>query len=260
MAEDKLTREEFYIGYLRESPRAYRSQMRKVVVVLAAACIAVALCVALGQREFSRAVFELGQQSEHTGVLIKSPVPMLQVDLGKGLAKNLLLIGFGKFGAESTIAHMEKDGPLDGKRITLTGTLIYGDGKTLLELTDGKGSLIRVEDAQKPLIQSTQHLGKATLQGEVIDPKCYFGVMKPGEGKTHRSCAARCLAGGIPPVLRTFNSDGQGNYFLLRNQNGGPFSEEAFPFVADLVQVTGSVQVVGDWYILKVDPESMKRL
>jgi len=30
-------------------------------------------------------------------------------------------------------------------------------------------------------------ISKMTLQGEIIDPKCYFGVMKPGKGKIHRS-------------------------------------------------------------------------
>ena len=37
-----------------------------------------------------------------------------------------------------------------------------------------------------------------TLKGEIIDPKCYLGAMKPGGGKTHKACAMRCIAGGIP--------------------------------------------------------------
>lgn len=41
-----------------------------------------------------------------------------------------------------------------------------------------------------------------TLEDEIIDPKCYFGVI-PGKGKIHRSCAIRCISDGIPPVLAT---------------------------------------------------------
>lgn len=30
--------------------------------------------------------------------------------------------------------------------------------------------------------------------------------MKPGEGKAHRACAIRCIAGGIPPVSTTIEA------------------------------------------------------
>jgi hypothetical protein len=28
-----------------------------------------------------------------------------------------------------------------------------------------------------------------TLTGEIVDSKCYLGVMNPGQGKVHRDCA-----------------------------------------------------------------------
>lgn len=40
-----------------------------------------------------------------------------------------------------------------------------------------------------------------TLDGELVDSKCYLGTMKPGDGKTHKSCAILCLRGGIPPLF-----------------------------------------------------------
>ena len=42
---------------------------------------------------------------------------------------------------------------------------------------------------------------RVMLRGEIVDSKCYLGVMNPGEGTVHRDCAARCLSGGLPPML-----------------------------------------------------------
>ena len=53
--------------------------------------------------------------------------------------------------------------------------------------------------------------------------------MKPGEGKTHRSCAIRCIAGGIPPVFKTDSS----GYFLLVNEKNEPVSSEIVNIVGD---------------------------
>ena len=32
-------------------------------------------------------------------------------------------------------------------------------------------------------------LGEATYRGEILDSKCWFGAMQPGQGKPHKSCA-----------------------------------------------------------------------
>ena len=45
-------------------------------------------------------------------------------------------------------------------------------------------------------------IGEVTLVGEVVDPKCWLGDMKPGDGKAHAACARLCMEGGIPPMLR----------------------------------------------------------
>ena len=65
------------------------------------------------------------------------------------------------------------------------------------------------------LAQEAVDLGEHTLRGEIVDIKCYLGVMKPAHGKPHRSCAARCISGGIPPVLMVKDRDGDTNYLLL---------------------------------------------
>ena len=77
--------------------------------------------------------------------------------------------------------------------------------------------------------------------------------MKPGEGKPHRSCAIRCISGGIPPVFKTENQAGETHYFLLRGPNGEAINEEVLDFVADQVQLCGELSRQDDWLVIRVD-------
>ena len=96
-------------------------------------------------------------------------------------------------------------------------------------------------------------LGEKSFVGEIVDPKCYFGVMKPGEGKPHRSCAIRCIAGGIPPVFAIKNADS--DFVILTGEN---INEEIIPLVGDAVQLEGEVIEVADWKIMKVNMDNLK--
>ena len=86
--------------------------------------------------------------------------------------------------------------------------MAYYDNKKVLELTEGAKSFISLGDFEtfsggEDLKHSiTKKFGETRLKGEIYDPKCAFGAMKPGFGKPHRSCAIRCISGGVPPILR----------------------------------------------------------
>src|SRR5207302_1569532 len=60
-------------------------------------------------------------------------------------------------------------------------------------------------------------LGAVQFTGEIVDTKCYFGVMNPGNGKVHRDCAARCLSGGVPPGFLVRDTAGRVETLLLGN-------------------------------------------
>jgi hypothetical protein len=64
-------------------------------------------------------------------------------------------------------------------------------------------------------LPKVKDLGLIKINGEIIDPKCYFGVMKPGKGKPQCDCAIRCILGGITPMLVVKNEQGDANYYLL---------------------------------------------
>jgi len=85
--------------------------------------------------------------------------------------------------------------------------------------------------------------------------------MKPGLGKPHRACAARCISGGIPPVLMMRNHRGEADHLLLVGAGDRRIHihEEILDHVAEPVEVTGALARQGDWLLLRLDPSSALR-
>ncbi|MEQ1677707.1 MAG: hypothetical protein ABL876_13445, partial [Chitinophagaceae bacterium] len=218
---------EFYIGWQPKAPLGFARTVRKAVLVLLAFVIVAALVLALQQKKFSTASFEFGQLTEIRGIYQNDPVPSLKVisrqdAFGYTSYITMPLVGYGKFGAEGVIKELEKKNniSLDKKEVTFKGTLIYNDGKTLLQIDKNDHPMIHVTAAAPQPEPVVKALGAVTLTGEVLDPKCYFGVMKPGYGKPHRDCAIRCIAGGMSPVFYVRNENGEADYYLILDENG----------------------------------------
>lgn len=89
---------------------------------------------------------------------------------------------------------------------------MYRDGQTLIS-TKSATPLETDASVSKDDLLAGESLGEFTLQGEIVDSKCYLGVMRPGNTKTHRACAVRCIAGGVPPVLLVRDAQGDAMYF-----------------------------------------------
>lgn len=262
-----MRNDDFYIGYLEKMPPSFRGPIRSFVTAAAILLSLGAYLIVSQQNPFPTSTFELGQLTTVEGILRMEPAPMLQLEAGIGpqgqpIRQSILLIGFGKHGADATLtaAATQRKLTLNGMKVRLEGTLIYHDGKTLLELTRGERAVLNVEEASPTSQQITEH-GPRILRGEIADPKCYFGVMKPGEGKVHRSCAARCIAGGIPPVLKSIDSQGMVQYFIIRGKDGKPINSQLLPIVGEPVQLSGTAVQYDDWMVLQVDGlGSVKRL
>ena len=73
-----------------------------------------------------------------------------------------------------------------------------------------------------------------SLTGEIVDSKCYFGVMNPGNGKVHRDCAVRCISGGIPPAFLVRDVSGRIEALLLAN-----WKRELLDHIAEPVTIRG---------------------
>lgn len=262
-----MDKNEFYIGWMAAAPDSFARHVRKAVIVLALLLFLTGVVLGLQQRKFSTASFEFDQLTEVKGIFQQFPVPSIKVmskwDLfGHTTYITMPLVGYGKFGAEGVIAAVEneKNMSLSGKEITLKGTLLYSDGKTLLQIDKHDDPLVRVNSIDTMInIPAIKELGMVRLTGEVLDPKCYFGVMKPGHGKPHRDCAIRCIAGGMSPVFWVRSEKGEANYYLLLDEDGKKMDGELKDHIAEPISLEARAVQYEDWIILYTNKNSIQR-
>jgi len=262
-----MDKNEFYIGWMPAAPDGFARHIRKVVAVLIILVLCAGIILSLQQKKFSTSNFEFGQLTEVKGIYQRFPVPAIKVmtqqdAMGHSSFITMPLAGYGKFGAEGVMAGLEKEKniTLDKKEVTLKGTLLYSDGKTLLQIDENDDPLINVSEAStKRISPVVKDLGTVQLTGEILDPKCYFGVMKPGHGKPHRDCAIRCIAGGISPVFWVRNEKGETGYYLVLDADGKKMNDELKNHVAEPVSLKAKAVQYDDWTILYVHKESIIR-
>ncbi len=255
-----MEKENFFIGWSKQMPDAYRNRMWWTLGLLSVGVAFVATVLVFAQRGFSESKFDIAKLTTLEGKLEAGPLPCLILYSGKDAQgtvhlKRVLLIGFGKHGAEATLTAMEiKQGKvLDGKFVKLEGKLIYFDGVLAMELTRGADAF-KGFAAEKEIATQKTALGNTTLQGEILDPKCFLGVMRPGEGKPHRSCAIRCLEGGIPSFFRSVTPRGEVyRYFFVLDQDGHLANYLVKGVIADQVEISGQAEKWDNWLIIKMD-------
>ncbi|MGE5107676.1 MAG: hypothetical protein ACM3H8_09035 [Sphingobacteriales bacterium] len=258
-----MTTSEFYIGWMPKAPFEFARHIRKVLLILLPLVLIVAYLLSSSQKKFSTANFEFGKITKVTGIYINKPLLMLKVSDGKSGYVTVPLVGYGKHGAETAITNIEKEKNISllNKEVTLKGSLLYSGGKTLLQVSKDDNMLVNVgKEVSGSLLPQQKDLGVQTIKGEIIDPKCYFGVMKPGEGKVHRDCAIRCILGGMPPVLHVQNDKGESNYYILVGPNGERMNEAVKDFVAEPIEVNARVVQQDDWIVLYVNDSKFNRI
>ncbi|MEP7164383.1 MAG: hypothetical protein ABI741_06810 [Ferruginibacter sp.] len=257
---------EFYIGWLPKAPGGFAKHIKKVLLALLPVMIIVGITLALLQKKFDTGNFEFGKLTEVKGIYFNKPVPMIKVVNGKDIWGNISylgipLVGYGKHGAEGIMMELEKEKniSLTQKEITLKGTLIYNDGKTIMQVNEDDNPLVHVADskAANELLQQQKDLGVSKVKGEIIDPKCYFGVMKPGEGKVHRDCAIRCILGGIPPMMKVRNEKGENNYYLVVGPNGENMNNAVQDYVGEPVEIEANLVQYDDWIVMYVKSDKL---
>ena len=242
---------DFYVGYLPKAPTALARFMRKVIIVLGLLAVTAALVLVVGQMPFASSAFEYGKLRSFEGVVVTRPFPTLLVarpgETGQQEKySRYLLVAPGKHGADDLVAGF------DGKRVRLQGQLIYRAGGTMVEITPGSITVVSTAPADQ---ETTRDLGAVTVTGEIVDSKCYLGVMNPGQGKVHRDCAARCLSGGIPPIFVTNNGSDQ---FLLVDREARALGHGALrEFVAEPMTIRGELLQKGESQLLSIDVRTL---
>lgn len=245
--------DEFYVSYIDSSLGTKTKRTIKRFALAAVVFIAMsALIFSFTQKPFKNSTFELSNATKITGTFHKNPYPMLRVEVAKNTFKNILLLGFGKSSANPFLEKLQKEvKDLNGKTLSIEGNLIYYNGKTLIQITDDEKVIL--ENNKKSKTPAKGIISQMTLEGEIIDPKCYFGVMKPGKGKIHRSCAVRCISGGIPPILATTDKNNMSQYFLLTDLKGNPINNDILPYIGKPSKIKGVVEKMEDWYLMKIN-------
>jgi hypothetical protein len=251
------TTDEFYIGWQNQAPKSISSHVRKAVFLLLLTAPLLSIVLVLTQGTIGKAVFEWETIKKFSGILRAQPYPHLLVARpGKsgGSPSAYYLVAPFKFGLKP-----EALTALDGKSVSLRGTLIYRGNQTMVEARPESLQLATEPAQMNTLAAGNENLGRQTLVGEIVDSKCYLGVMNPGQLTPHRACAVRCISGGIPPVLLIRPKTGPPLYFLLVSGDGHAVNKEVLDMVAEPVQITGEVERQGELLVLRADPQSYRR-
>jgi hypothetical protein len=244
--------DEFYVGYLDQPPETARRLKRlAAMLVVLAGLIATALAVATGP--FDHATYEYDVDREWQGTIEAAPYPVLitlthtEPNSPFGAYERYPLVAEGKHGADALVAG------LDGVAVRLKGRRIIRDGTTMLEVLPGTVERFETslpEDGRPKPTYDVQDLGHTTFSGEIVDSKCFLGVMNPGRLEVHRACALRCIAGGIPPMLFVREDRGKEAHLLLVDAAGLPMNDRVLGLVGRPVTIEGRLERRDDLYYL----------
>jgi hypothetical protein len=240
--------DDFYIGY--ETPIPRRSRPRVLGAVSLAVILGVVLAVLFvaRQQSFAAASFNFGGRDRLSGIVTLDPYPVLTVG-----SERVWLVGPGKRGAEHLV------GALAGRMADLEGALIRRGSMRALEVAAGRPAASSGTLFSKPT--TVLEIGEMTLSGEIVDAKCYLGVMNPGEGTVHRDCAVACIRGGLPPLFRVQTNDGRTVLLTLTSRVGGRVNAWAAALAGRPVTIRGAVRLLepaSEWE-LRADLEDVGR-
>lgn len=173
------------------------ASLRMAVGAAFVAGLGLAVALTMAQAPFANGQFDYGVDRLYRGRLVRDPFPILVTPEAAWP-----LVGAGKWSADRQLGGAEGE-------VELRATAIYRGVDRMLEVQS-----VRVAGSKGAANTGATQGQPVTLHGEVVDSKCYLGVMKPGAGVTHRACAARCLHGGVPPALAT----GDGRLVWLKSE------------------------------------------
>lgn len=226
-----MAEEPFFIGWSGELAKPTRRQMLGAGFGLAAGAGALGLGLGGAAMHPGPGVWDQGKKVAVTGTIYPEPyIHLLTEDLGGGL-RSVFLVGAGKDRISVRPA------------LTFTGAAVTG---TLIER--GEHAMMAVDgiypDPAPGRVRAgpAAELGEVMMSGEILDAKCWFGAMRPGHGKTHKSCATLCAQGGLPLAFCETGRCGDGKAaLLLLDERGRAFGPEILPLVADPVVIRGQM-------------------
>jgi hypothetical protein len=277
--------DEFYIGYAPPMPPHIARFVKRAVLTVVAGVPLVASLIAIGHVRLDGGTFDFGRPRTIAGVITAHPYPSIRFEPPSAPGRQApggrwaLLVAPGKHGAGALAA------PFDGQRVTLDATRIQRGAEVMFEAAPGTiaadpaagtpsvetSSAGNVAAPDAATARTRQREGNpVTLRGEIVDSKCFLGVMVPGEGKTHKDCASLCLRGGIPPAFVVRDREGRTALLLLVSESGGSLAGHAAAsrLAGEPIEVTGVIEDevtpsaarARGWRMLRTNPSTWRPL
>jgi len=241
--------DDFYIGYEALMPASLAGRIRVTAVALIVLALVVSGVLVFAQGRFATATFEYGRTRTFEGRLVAYPYPALLVAESTGASRFYWLVGAGKHGAFGLVTGR------DGQMVRVNGSLIERDHDRMIEVPS-REAIVSVESETLPL-EPLRSLGGIVIRGEIVDSKCHLGVMKPGEGATHRDCAVRCLLGRVTPMFAPTRQDARVGRLALVGPDGQPITESLESIVGRPVEIRGELLGRGPLRFLATDVPAM---
>ncbi len=203
--------------------------------------------------------WETGATHTIEGALFQKPYPLIRVvDQASPFGmRTVLVVAEGKCTSGLKLAEVS------GSPVRAKGVLIERKERRMLEVPLSVGRWLEPALIDMPRVifdPPAERLGRYALSGQIMDSKCFFGVMRPSRGKTHKACASLCIRGGIPPSFWVRDGKGRESVLLMTNAAGGPLGEEILPIVGDAVAAEGEIVRVGDLLHFRADADAYRRV
>lgn len=252
--------EPLYIGWSTDTPRTFKKTAKWSALIFFILLTLSAGLMPHILQPLKNSTYSISTSESYKGTFIKYPVPLLRVN-ESGKIVDYPLVATFKFSALSQTDVWENGNQqsLDQAVIELSAHRIQLDHHVMLQLDDPENNISMIREKSSLPIIVPKNQSSKTLKGEIIDPKCYFGAMNPGEGKLHKSCAIRCLSGGIPAMIIAEEFGIKTPYFIL-DQNGKMINDDLLKYAAETVQLNGMAYTMNNWKYIELDKTDIKQL
>ncbi|MEL7480803.1 MAG: hypothetical protein AAGJ29_04525 [Pseudomonadota bacterium] len=251
-----MSDDDFFIGWSAETPKVDRRFFLSAGLALLAGTGATAGLIAAHQKAPGRGTWNQGDVRTFRGIITGNPYAMLRTTDLDGTPKTALLSCLGKCGVAARI------GALEGQPVTIQGSVIQRGPHVMIAVIDGLDWIAPappMETDAALAFPAFNALGDVTLSGEILDTKCWFGAMRPSEGKVHKACAALCIRGGLPPAFLATDRENRRRLLIMTDRDAA-HGETLLPLVADPVRMSATVKQRGDLLFLDGPVSAIQRL
>ncbi len=246
---------DFFIGYAKTPARDRRFFLLAGLGLMAGTAATAAGLAAIQNRP-GPGTWAMGDVRDWTGIVTSEPYAMLRSADVDGVPKTVLLSCLGKCGVGPRL------GGLEGRMVRIRGSLIARGQHAMIAVPEMEMDWIApLDGGPDPALAfpAPEVLTDIDLAGEILDSKCWFGAMRPSQGKVHKSCAALCIRGGLPPAFFARDRSGRAALMIL-TENGRAHGEGVLPFVADPVRLQGRVSRWGNLLLVDAPLAQINRI